>query len=90
MTTTKLDSLLQSVKPLRKVEDLMKCHTTLEKGSGTKGKGKMHKGLGFQLARGEQRKFGGYCDCCWRIGHKEDECFFKQEYMKSNPSQDPS
>ena len=30
------------------------------KGSGTKGKGKMQKGLGFQLERGEQRKFGGY------------------------------
>ena len=29
------------------------------KGSGTKGKGKMHKGLGFQPERGEQRKFGG-------------------------------
>ena len=25
----------------------------------------------------------------WRIGHKEAQCSFKQEYMKSNPSQDP-
>ena len=40
------------------------------KGSGTKGKGKIHKGLGFQPERGEQRKFGGYCNWCWRIGHK--------------------
>ena len=31
------------------------------KGSGTKGKGKMQKGLGFQPGRGEQRKIGGYC-----------------------------
>ena len=61
----------------------------LGKGSGTKGKGKMHKGLGFQPERGEQRKFGGYCNWCWRIGHKEAQCRFKQEYMKSNPSQDP-
>ena len=59
------------------------------KGSGTKGKGKMHKGLGFQPERGEQRKFGGYWTCFWRIGHKEAQCWFKQEYMKSNPSQDP-
>ena len=41
------------------------------KGSGTKGKGKMHEGLGFQPERGEQRKFGGYCKWYWRIGHKE-------------------
>ena len=27
--------------------------------SGTKGKGKMRKGLGFQTERGEQRKFVG-------------------------------
>ena len=37
---------------------------------------KMHKGLGFQLERGEQRKFGGYCNWCWRIGHKEAQCWF--------------
>ena len=53
------------------------------------GKGKMHKGLGFLPERGEQRKFGGYCNWCWRIGHEEAQCWFKQEYMKSNPSQDP-
>ena len=49
----------------------------------------MHKGLGFQPERGEQGKFGGYCNWCWRIGHKEAQCWFEQEYMKSNPSQDP-
>ena len=27
----------------------------------TKGKGNVHKGLGYQPQRGEQRKFGGYC-----------------------------
>ena len=59
------------------------------KGSGTKGKGKMHEGLGFQHERGEQRKIGGYCNWCWRIGHKEAQRWFKQEYMNSNPSQDP-
>ena len=46
------------------------------------------KELGFQPECGEQRKFGGYCNWCWRIGHKEAQCWFKQEYMKSNPSQD--
>ena len=59
------------------------------KGSGTQGKGKMHKGLGFQPELGEQRQFGGYCNWCWRIGHKEAQCWFKPEYIKSNPSQDP-
>ena len=55
------------------------------KGSGTKGKGKVDKGLGLQPERGEQRKFRGYCNWCWRIGHKEAQCCFKQEDMKSNP-----
>ena len=59
------------------------------KGSGTKGKGKMHGGLGFQPKRGQQRKFGGYSNCCWRFGYKEAQCWLKQGYMKSNPSQDP-
>ena len=31
MTRSKLDSLLQLVKALRKVENLMDCHTTLER-----------------------------------------------------------
>ena len=31
MTRTKLDSLLQLVKALRKVENLVECHTTLER-----------------------------------------------------------
>ena len=58
-------------------------------GTGTKGKEKMHEALGFQHERGEQRKFRGYCNWCWRIGHKEAQCWFLQEYMKSNASQDP-
>ena len=87
MTRVTLDSLLQLVQALRKVEDL-KVPTTLERVGDTKGKGKKHKGLGFQPERGEQRKFGGYCNWCWRIGHKEAQCWFKQEYMKSNPPQD--
>ena len=52
------------------------------KGSGTKGKGKNHKVPAFQPERGEQRNFGGYCNWCRRIGHKEAQCWFKQEYMK--------
>ena len=57
--------------------------------SGTKGKGQVHKGHGFQPERGEQRRLGGYCNWCWRIGHKESQCWFKQEYTESNPPQDP-
>ena len=40
-------------------------------GEKSKGKGTLHKGLGFQPERGEQRRFGGYCNWCWRIGHNE-------------------
>ena len=46
------------------------------KSSGTKGKGNMHKRLGFQPERGEQRKFGGFCTWCWRSRHKEAHCWF--------------
>ena len=55
----------------------------------SKGKGKMHKGLGFQPVLGEQRRSGGYCNWCWRLGHKEAQCWFKQESSKSSPPQDP-
>ena len=58
-------------------------------GGKSKGKGKLHKGLGFQPDRGEQRRFGGYCNWCWRIGHWESQCWFKQEYAMNNPGQDP-
>ena len=58
------------------------------KGSSTNSKEKCIQGLGFHPERGEQRKFGGYCNWCWRIGHKQAQCWFEQEYMKSNPSQD--
>ena len=57
--------------------------------SDTKGKGKMHKRLGFQPERGEQRRFGGYCNWCCRIDHKESQCWFRQEYTKNNQPQDP-
>ena len=59
------------------------------KGSGTKGKGKMHKGLGFQPERGEQRKFGGYCNRCWRIGHKEAQCWFLNTVHKEQSISGP-
>ena len=72
-----------------KVENLMECHTTVERVVARRAKDKRTKGLGFQPERGEQRKFGGYCHWCWRIGHKEAQFWFKQEYMKSNPSQAP-
>ena len=45
------------------------------KGSGKKGRGKnCTKDSGFNSKRSDQRKFGGYCDWCWRIGHKESQC----------------
>ena len=88
MTRTKLDSLLQGKGPVKGGKPNGVPYNFV-KGSGTKGKGNMHTGLGFEPERGEQRKFGGYCNWCWRIGHKEAQCRFKQEYMKSNPSQDP-
>ena len=57
-------------------------------GGKSKGKGIMHKGLGFQPERGEQRRFGGYCNWCWRIGQKISALLVKQEYSKNNPPQD--
>lgn len=51
---------------------------------GKSEKGKLHKGLGKEAPRGEQRKFGGQCNWCWRIGHKEAQCWFKQAYDKEN------
>jgi hypothetical protein len=53
------------------------------KGDG-KGKGKLHKGLGKNPDRAEWRKFGGMCNWCWRVGHKESACWFKQEYERTN------
>ena len=59
------------------------------KGVAQRAKAKCIKDSDFKPERDEQRKFGGYCHWCWRIGHKEAQCWFSQEYMKSNPSQDP-
>ena len=57
-----------------------------DKGKGKEGhKGKLHKGFGYQPREGEQRKFGGHCSWCWRLGHKEAQCWFKQEYQKNHP-----
>ena len=47
MTRTKLDSLLQLVKALRKVENLMECHTTLEGVVARRAKGKCIKDSDF-------------------------------------------
>jgi hypothetical protein len=47
-----------------------------------KGKGKLHKGMGKNPEKGEQRKFGGACNWCWRIGHKEAQCWFRQAWEK--------
>ena len=34
--------------------------------------------------RGEQRKFAGQWNWCWRIGHEEAQCWFQQAYEKEN------
>ena len=34
-------------------------------------KGKDHKGMGKDPSRSEAVRFGGKCNRCWRIGHKE-------------------
>ena len=59
-----------------------------DKGKMADGKGKLHKGLGKAPERGEQRRFGGLCNWCWRIGHKEAQCWFNMEYMRSPDSND--
>ena len=45
-----------------------------------KDKGKLHKGLGKD-PRSEASRFGGKCNWCWRIGHKEAQCWFKKSYI---------
>ena len=45
----------------------------------TKGKGKIHQGLGYQLARDEQRRYGGCCHWNWL---NEAHCWFEQQYMR--------
>ena len=56
VTKVKLDSLLQLVKALRKEDNLMECHTTLERVVARRAKEKGKKGLGFQPERGEQNR----------------------------------
>ena len=45
-----------------------------------KGKGTNHKGLGKDPTRSEAVRFGGKCNWCMRIGHKEDHYWFKKAY----------
>ena len=32
--------------------------------------------------RSEYRKFGGKCNWCWRVGHKEEQRWFKKAYAE--------
>ena len=58
---------------------------------GRKSEGKIQKGLRHHPQSGEHRKFGGYCNWCWRISHKEAECWLKQEYVRNwRPSEQES
>ena len=52
------------------------------KGKDNKGKGKLHKGIGKNPERSEARRFGGKCNWCWRLGHKEAQCWFKKAYYE--------
>ena len=45
-------------------------------------KGKLHKGVGKNPNRSEAHRFGGKCNWCWRLGHKEAQCWFRQAYDK--------
>ena len=67
----------------------MECHTTLERVVAQRAKEKFIKDSDFNPCVVNNERFCGYCNWCWRIEHKEAQCWFKQEYMKSNPSQDP-
>ena len=67
----------------------MECHTTLERVVAQRAKEKSRKGSDCSPSVVNNESFGGYFKWCWRIGHKEAQCWLKQEYMKSNTSQDP-
>jgi len=47
-------------------------------------KGKLHKGLGKNPGRSEAYRFGGKCNWCWRVGHKEAQCWFRSAYDQYN------
>ena len=40
-------------------------------------KSKLHTGLSKGPQRSEARRFGGKCNWCWRLGHKERGCGYK-------------
>ena len=52
-------------------------------------KGKFTKDSDFNPSVVNSESLVHICNRCWRIGSKEAQCWFEQEYMKSNPSQDP-
>jgi len=54
----------------------------------SKDKGKLHKSVGKYPERSQAAKFGGKCNYCWRIGHKEAQCWFRQAYEKYNKGED--
>ena len=51
---------------------------------GTQGKGNTHQGLGYQPQSGEQRKCGSRYNWCWRLDHKEVQCWLKQEFPNTS------
>ena len=62
---------LQLVKAMRKVENLVECHATLERVVEQRAKDQCTKDSDFNPSAVGQRKFGGYCNWCCPIGHKE-------------------
>ena len=66
----------------------MACHTTLERVVAQRAKEKFIKDSDFYPSVVNSESLV-YCNWCWRFGHKEAQCWFKLEYMKSNPPQDP-
>ena len=72
------------VAPIGKAKCKEKGNNGDRKGDGKGGKGKLHKGMGKSPDRAEYRRFGGMCNWCCRVGHKETACWFKQEYERTS------
>ena len=88
MTRTGLDSLLQLVEALRKVENLIKFHTTWERIVARRAKEKCTKDSDFNPSVVNSESL---VDTVIGVGEsdtKEAQCWFEHEYMKGNQPQD--
>ena len=84
-----MELLFQLVKALRKVENPMECHTTLERVVARRAKEKCTKDSDFKPSVVNSE---GLVDSVIGVGESgfwQAQCWFCPEYMKSDPSQDP-